>query len=149
MREENITLEIIFWLKERGWIINCFDYPQSGTGYCLRPKNPIPGNKNKGNIIPDIVASRGDTSIFFENKVNFFPADLDALSLLRNSGEYQAAMSDLLNRDVLSVRCLFGVGLYDSDSNERKLSIASKELDFALLVSSTKQVRSFLHGFDF
>lgn len=149
MREENITLAILDWLKARGWHINSFDYPQSGTGSPLRSRVQMPNNKNKGTIIPDIIATRGDLVVFFENKVDFYGGDLDALNLLKFSGDYDDAISQLLMCDPSSKQCHFGVGLADKASNVRKLLASSSRLDFGLLVSESKDVRSLLHSYEF
>ena len=68
MREENVTKNILQWLQINKWEIICFDFPQSGTGVLLHLNDINRTEKNKGGIIPDIIAVKNGIAVFFENK---------------------------------------------------------------------------------
>ena len=66
MREEKVTITMLKWLQSNDWQIVCFDFPQSGTGVSLHPNQNIrEKTKNKGAIIPDIIANKNAKSLFF------------------------------------------------------------------------------------
>jgi hypothetical protein len=50
-----VTKTILSYLSSKGWNIVAYDFPQSGTGIMLHPDRNY-SEKNKGGIIPDIVA---------------------------------------------------------------------------------------------
>ena len=66
--EEQLTKALLLWLEAHGWIIICFDFPQSGTGIALHRNKQSGSSKNKGSFIPDIVVIKNETVLFFENK---------------------------------------------------------------------------------
>ena len=85
MQEEQVTKSILKWLIENGWNIVCFDFPQSGTGHFLHPNGT--NHKNKDSINPDIVAVKGNTCLFFENKARFYYPDYQKQhELIENNG---------------------------------------------------------------
>jgi hypothetical protein len=89
LTEEQITKSILIWLEINGWKIICFDFPQSGTGFVLHPNPDVRElTKNKGAIIPDIVAFKDKTAIFFENKDRFVLADFEKLSAIKFGNSY-------------------------------------------------------------
>ena len=75
MREEDVTLLLISWLKKENWNIIAFDYPGSGTGIRLH-KNGT-NFKNKDTIVPDIIAVKENKALFFENKDHFYKKDFE------------------------------------------------------------------------
>jgi hypothetical protein len=80
MKEERVTINILNWLESNGWKIICYDFPQSGTGVLLHPNSDENRTtKNKGGIIPDILATRNSVALFFENKDRFVLSDFEKL----------------------------------------------------------------------
>ena len=78
MSEEEVTNSIMDWLESCGWEIVSFDFPQSGTGRTLHPNPDVREHtKNKGGIIPDIVAIRNGIAAFFENKDRYVHSDFE------------------------------------------------------------------------
>jgi hypothetical protein len=75
MREENVTMYIIAWLKQSDWKIVAFDYPGSGTGIRLHKNGTH--YKNKDTIVPDIIAVKDGIALFFENKDHFYKKDFE------------------------------------------------------------------------
>ena len=71
MKEEKVTINILNWLESNGWKIICYDFPQSGTGFVLHSCNRNNSSKNKESVIPDIIAIKNGTVVFFENKDRF------------------------------------------------------------------------------
>lgn len=144
LTEEVITRTILSWLKSSGWTLLSFDYPQSGTGYPLRPsRNTVGTSKNLGTLIPDVVAFKNQVTVFFENKVKFFQGDIDALVTLRGGGPYEHSIKSL-HGDLVSHQSFFGVGLESTPYNVKKLTGAVSCLDFAVLVSADLTVEVLL-----
>ena len=91
MSEEQVTKAIMLFLKEKDWAIMSYDFPQSGTGKVLRSSvNP------KKSIIPDIICTKGNLCILFENKNKFVPSDFVKLNNLKISDEYKCALDKFL-----------------------------------------------------
>ena len=87
MREEKVTISILKWLEKNGWKIITYDFPQSGTGILLH-KNSISRNqKNKNGIIPDIIAKKSNTVVYFENKDRYFEDDFTKINSLKEKNE--------------------------------------------------------------
>ena len=126
---------MLSWLKDNGWEIVSYDYPQSGTGYSLHSKSRSGGSKNSGIIIPDIVAVKQDTAIFFENKVDFNLVDIEAISILRGSRLYDDSISTLLKPFNEAKKIAFGIALKETPNNLKKITEYQSSLDFAFLVS--------------
>jgi hypothetical protein len=137
--EEQVTKIILKWLNSQGWEIVCFDFPQSGTGYVLHPKEYNRTTKNKGAIIPDIVAVKGRICLFFENKDRFVMSDFEKISILRTSNEYLASIERMLSNWEIE-KIYYGVGLPKSDIQEAKILKNKDLIDFALLVNIDKEV---------
>ena len=135
MREEQITRKILNRLIEKDWQILSFDYPQSGTGIALRAESQLRREKNLKNIIPDIVALRGDQAAIFENKVDFFAPDLESLHALR-SGSYDFSMRTALFREGYPSNIFYGIGLENNPKNISKIRSHQVHLDFALVVDA-------------
>ncbi len=135
MTEERVTRRMLSWLKDRGWIIVTYDYPQSGTGYSLHSINRTDRSKNDGVIIPDIVATKGGSALFFENKVQFSMVDIEAIVLLKDSGLYDDSIARLLKQFAPINEIKFGFTLKDSPNNLKKLREHQSIFDFAFLVN--------------
>lgn len=144
MTEEIITRTILNWLKIDGWLILSFDYPQSGTGYALRPDGDgLKGSKNLGTLIPDVIAVKNEVTIFFENKVFFFQGDIDALLSLREDAAYAPAIRTL-HQNQPTHRSMVGVGLLHTPSNIEKLFNVEQFLDFAVAIGPNSNVKVLL-----
>jgi hypothetical protein len=143
MTEEQVTKALLKWLDNDGWEIVCFDFPQSGTGYVLHPVGDNRTTKNKGGIIPDIVAVKDGICVFFENKDHFVMSDFEKVSILRTSNDYLVAIERMLSNWQIE-KIYYGVGLPKLKTSELK-TLKNKDLiDFAILVeSSDKDVSIF------
>lgn len=110
IQEEEVTKNILLWLKRMGWQIVCYDYPQSGTGCSLKPNNSR--TKNKGCINPDIVAvnKKSKVCLFFENKNRFYRKDFIKQNALRTDNLYTHAIGKLLEEFSVDV-IYYGIGL--------------------------------------
>ena len=140
LTEERITRRVLSWLKDQGWTIVTYDYPQSGTGYSLHSINRVESSKNDGVIIPDIVATKNGLALFFENKVQFSMVDIDAIVLLKDSRLYDGSISTLLKQFLPINEIRFGLALKDSKNNLKKLNEHQEFLDFAFLVKEDLEV---------
>lgn len=129
--EEKVTKAILRWLVRNGWKIICFDFPQSGTGVSLHPNQELRTTKNKGAIIPDIVAIRNETVVFFENKDRFLLDDFIKVEELRQKLDYSASIEKLL-KDFSYSRIFYGVGLAHMDKTEEKMKAHTDKIDFAV-----------------
>lgn len=139
MTEEQITKVILNWLETSDWKIICFDFPQSGTGVSLHPNEELRETKNKGAIIPDIVAVKGKTVVFFENKDRFVLSDFEKVNELRTSTDYSNAIKKLLSGLNYS-NIFYGVGLPLTDNVGAKTEENKSKIDFAIFVSADKSV---------
>ena len=90
MTEEQVTKTVLDWLIGNNWEIITYDFPQSGTGKYLHPNKEIRNRetKNEKSFIPDIVAVRNTTALFFENKNRFFLDDFIKLKNIREDNIY-------------------------------------------------------------
>jgi Holliday junction resolvase len=145
MREEKVTLTIIAWLKSNGWQIVCFDFPQSGTGKVLHPNADIrESTKNKGSIIPDIIAVKDKIAVLFENKDRFVLSDFEKINELRTQNNFSNSLSTLLkNHEIENI--FYGIGLPFQNSYLSKV-IENQELtDFIVFIDETNQIQT---GYD-
>ena len=138
--EEQATKAILEWLEENNWKIICFDFPQSGTGVSLHPNEEIRTTKNKGAFIPDIVAIKNGTVIFFENKDRFVLDDFIKVQDLRNNNDYSNSIVRLLAEFEYS-KILYGVGLVHSENTEQKTNLHLDKIDFAIFYHENKTIK--------
>lgn len=140
LNEEKITKSILIWLESKDWEIICFDFPQSGTGVSLHPNAECRElTKNKGAIIPDIVAVKGKTAILFENKDRFVLSDFEKLAEIKFSNSYSDALHKLLkNHEIANI--FFGVGLPFHNRYLIKIVENTKLIDFVVFVHEENQV---------
>lgn len=139
MTEEEITLAIMEWLSHHGWNIISFDFPQSGAGKAIHPNNLGKSNKNKGSIIPDIIAIKKGKVVFFENKDRFLLSDFEKVHHLRQTTDYSNAINNLLKGYAYST-IYYGVGLPDFTTTRANVQENIEKIDFAIFVSSTNQI---------
>ena len=128
MREEKVTINIIKWLESNGWTIICYDYPQSGTGIMIHPNSNTNENikeKNKGAIIPDIIAVKDSTAVFLENKDRFVLSDFEKIIMIKQSDLYNEGLNNLL-KDYRVQNIYYGIGL---PNNEKDISKSMKYID--------------------
>ena len=140
MREEKVTITMLKWLQSNDWQIVCFDFPQSGTGVSLHPNQDIrEKTKNKGAIIPDIIANKNGKSLFFENKDRFVLSDFEKVNHIKLSGEYSNSLTDLL-KNYPTDTIYYGIGLPFSKTLENKLIKYESLVDFIVSVSQNLEV---------
>jgi len=137
--EEQATKAILDWLEVSDWKIICFDFPQSGTGVSLHPNEELRTTKNKGAFIPDIVAIKNRTVIFFENKDRFVLDDFIKVQDLRNNNDYSNSIQRLL-AEFEYTEILYGVGLVHSVSTEQKTSLHLDKIDFSIFYLGNKTI---------
>lgn len=117
MTEEQVTKAILSKLKDAGWHILTFDFPQSGTGKMLH-HNHANNEKNKGSIIPDIIAAKNQTCLFFENKNRVDIDDFVKINSIKIDGNYSHSINELI-RGYDIHRVLFGIGIPTAKWNKR------------------------------
>lgn len=139
LTEEQITKAILDWLEEQGWEIICYDFPQSGTGISLHPNEELRTTKNKGAIIPDIVAIKGTTVLFFENKDRFVLSDFEKVNDLKTGSDYSASLQKLLKNYEVS-QIFYGVGLPKNDNISNRITEHQEKIDFAVCVEGDKAI---------
>ena len=140
MREEKVTITMLKWLQSNDWQIVCFDFPQSGTGVSLHPNQNIrEKTKNKGAIIPDIIANKNGKSLFFENKDRFVLSDFEKINHIKLSGEYSNSLTDLL-KNYPTDTIYYGIGLPFSKTLESKLIKYESLVDFIVSVSQNLEI---------
>lgn len=138
--EEQTTKAILDWLENNDWKIICFDFPQSGTGVSLHPNQELRTTKNKGAFIPDIVAIKNSSVVFFENKDRFVLSDFLKVQELKISNDFSNSIEKLLNEFDYS-NIYYGVGLSHSISTEQKTKDNIDKVDFAIFYHSDKTIK--------
>jgi len=142
MTEEQVTKAILNALAKNGWKIVAFDFPQSGSGKMLHPNENI-SEKNKGGIVPDVVAVKNGLCLFFENKDRFVSNDFHKVSALIGDNQYSNSIAALLN-DYRIDKILYGIAFPSSKwSNKAKSNAAL--LDFVVGVTASGNIE-FLHN---
>jgi hypothetical protein len=99
MTEEQVTKKILEWLINNNWKIITYDFPQSGTGKYLHPNKDLRkiNTKNDKAFIPDIVAVKKNTALFFENKNRFYLDDFKKLKDIKSNNIYSDDIDRLLS----------------------------------------------------
>jgi hypothetical protein len=139
LTEEQVTKAILGWLEEQGWEIICYDFPQSGTGISLHPNEALRTTKNKGALIPDIVAIKGTTVLFFENKDRFVLSDFVKVNDLKSGLDYSNSLQKLLKNFKVS-QIFYGVGLPKNDIILKRITEHQEKIDFAVCVESNEVI---------
>lgn len=140
MKEEQVTKNILDWLEENDWLIICYDFPQSGTGIMLHQNTENKTSKNKGGIIPDIIAVKGNKGVFFENKDRFYQLDFDKLYEIKTNQNYSNSLANLLqNYDIEMI--YYGIGIIDKLKEIEKSMLHLEKIDFLLSVNEEKEVK--------
>jgi hypothetical protein len=104
-----VTKTILSYLSSKGWNIVAYDFPQSGTWIMLHPDRNY-SEKNKGGIIPDIVAVKEGVCLFFENKDRFYYPDYIKVQELITDNIYKKSIFELVGEyKVHTIR--YGIGL--------------------------------------
>ncbi|MBQ4391921.1 MAG: hypothetical protein II826_02280 [Prevotella sp.] len=131
MTEEQVTKAIIRWLEATGWEILSFDYPQSGTGRVLHPA--FSTSKTEGSIIPDIIAHKDSTLVFFENKSRYTYSDFEKVERLRHTDAYDQDIA-LLAENRHFGRTFYGIGFQYGQHLTEKSRKSWPMADFVLTV---------------
>jgi len=138
--EEQATKAILDWLENNDWKIICFDFPQSGTGVSLHPNKNLGTTKNKGTIIPDIVAIKNEVVVFFENKDRFVFDDFIKVQNLRLNNDYSNSIKRLL-ADFTYSNILYGIGIVHSVNAEQKTKEHLDKIDFLVFYNNEKTIQ--------
>jgi hypothetical protein len=78
--EETITDAVAGLLRQCGWEVIATHHPGAQGGFRIS----VPGGKGAGDIIPDVVAVRGNEVLVVESKPRFVRADLRKMTALRD-----------------------------------------------------------------
>ena len=140
MREERVTINILNWLEENGWQIVCYDFPQSGTGILLHPNGEDRTEKNKGGIIPDIIAVKEDIALFFENKDRFYQPDFDKLFEIKTENNFSDSLNQLLSGFSIS-KIVYGIGIPEEKKHLEKSKTQLDKIDFLITTDDNKNVK--------
>ena len=139
MREENGTKNILQWLQKNNWAIVCFDFPQSGTGVLLHLNNENRTEKNKGGIIPDVIAVKNGVAVFFENKDRFYQPDFDKLYEIKTESNYSNSLDILLaGKNIDSI--VYGVGISSIKKEIDKCNLQLDKIDFLISTNKEKEI---------
>ncbi|ELI6456044.1 hypothetical protein RRM46_002283 [Flavobacterium psychrophilum] len=137
--EEKVTKLILDWLESNDWKIICYDFPQSGTGISLHLNEELRETKNKGAVIPDIVAIKEEKVLFFENKDRFVLSDFDKLNSLKTNNNYSESIEKLLtNYDFSAI--YYGIGIPKIENQITKVKNEVEKVDFVIFVNSDKEI---------
>jgi hypothetical protein len=121
VNEESVTKIILGFLLKRDFEIISFDFPGSGTGKLIRPKVllSLEQHKNKNGIIPDILAYRENTLLFFENKAQETFSDFDKIVQLSNDSALHESIHEFCApRNINKV--LWGIGFGGETHSHKK-----------------------------
>lgn len=139
LREENVTLNIIKWLVDNKWEIITFDYPKSGTGIMLHANVENKTEKNKGGIIPDIIAVKGNCALFFENKDRFYEPDFDKLNEIKMESNYSDSLDQLLKGHTIK-NIVYGIAIADVEKEVEKSKLHLEKIDFLISTNEKKEI---------
>lgn len=139
MKEERVTINILNWLEENDWQIICYDFPQSGTGILLHPNGDNRTEKNKGGIIPDIIAVKDKIALFFENKNRFYQPDFDKLFEIKTENNFSDSLNQLLSSFRIS-KIVYGIGIPEAKKHLEKSKTQLDKIDFLLTTNDNKNV---------
>ena len=140
MREERVTINILNWLEENCWQIVCYDFPRSGTGILLHPNGDDRTEKNKGGIIPDIIAVKEDIALFFENMDRFYQPDFDKLFEIKTENNFSDSLSQLLRGFSIS-KMVYGIGIPEEKKHLEKSKTQLNKIDFLITTDDNKNVK--------
>ena len=139
MREEKVTINILNWLEANDWEIVCFDFPQSGTGILLHLNDDKRSEKNKGGIIPDIIAVKNKTALFFENKDRFYEPDFEKLLQIKSENNYSDSLDKLLIEYKVK-DIVYGIGIPTIKKHISKSLNQIDKIDFLISTNAEKEV---------
>lgn len=139
MREERVTINILNWLEENDWKIVCYDFPQSGTGTLLHPNGKNRTEKNKGGIIPDIIAVKNNIALFFENKDRFYQPDFDKLFEIKTENNFSDSLNQLLSGFSIS-KIVYGIAIPEVKKHLEKSNTQLDKIDFLITTNDNKNV---------
>ncbi len=138
MNEELITKSILKWLIDNQWQILSYDFPQSGTGHVFQCNTS--SSKNKESIIPDIVAIKCNTCVFFENKDRFCKKDFLKQQMLITNNQYSEAIEKfLIGYNIENI--YYGIGLPTAKYSSKQLKY-NASVDFVIGVNKDKTINS-------
>lgn len=132
---------------EHDWEIISYDFPQSGTGKYLHPNVDDRKEKTKNHkaFIPDIIAVKKETALFFENKNRFYLDDFIKIKSLKNKNIYSNAINKLLeNKNIKNI--YYGIGAIDSKHFIENANIYKCHVDFIVVVGNN--VEFLVDGFE-
>ena len=141
MKEERVTINILNWLESNGWKIICYDFPQSGTGILLHPNSDENRTaKNKGGIIPDILATKNSVALFFENKDRFVLSDFEKIKEIKTLGNYSNSLNSLLSKfNVTTI--YYGIGIPEVERHINKSLENIEGIDFLISTNDNGEVQ--------
>lgn len=139
MREERVTINILNWLEENDWKIVCYDFPQSGTGTLLHPNGKNRTEKNKGGIIPDIIAVKNNIALFFENKDRFYQPDFDKLFEIKTENNFSDSLNQLLSGFSIS-KIVYGIAIPEVKKHLEKSNTQLDKIDSLITTNDNKNV---------
>lgn len=137
MKEEIVTKAILEFLRNKGYRIVSFDFPQSGTGLLLHPDTRK--DKNEG-IKPDIIASKGNILIIMENKDRYWKQDFEKLHELKTSRSYEQSLNDL-HTDCKTSILKVGIGIPENKTTVAKALEAKHLVDFIVVVDKNEKCK--------
>ena len=135
--EQQVTQKVIEFLSSHSWTIIAYDFPQSGTGFMLRPNNTK--SKNKDAIIPDIVALKLNRGVIFENKDRFYFPDFKKIEKLRTTSDYSQDLERLF-RGETPQKIYYGIAFPHNHENIKKAEPYLYMLDFLITVKETGHI---------
>lgn len=139
MKEENVTKNILYWLEENNWTIICYDFPQSGTGVLLHPDSKKRVEKNKGGIIPDIIAVKNNIALFFENKDRFYEPDFNKLNEIKTLNNFSESLNILLTGHKVE-KIVYGIGIPKIIKQVSKAKTQLEKIDFLISTDKDKNI---------
>lgn len=137
MREERVTINILNWLERNEWKIICYDFPQSGTGVLLHPNSDENRtSKNKEGIIPDIIAVKNSTALYFENKDRYYASDFEKIREIKTKKNYSKSLDAILSSFNIT-EILYGIGLPSEEKHVNRGMENIEGIDFLVSTSES------------
>lgn len=130
MREEEVTTEIIRFLRKKGWEIIAYDLPSLGSGLLLHDNEST--SKNKGTISPDILAFKNELVLICEAKDHFSKTDIKKLKKMK-AGKYDASISKKIGHQNWE-RLLLSIGFPAEEKPKEEEITRNTHLDYIFLI---------------
>lgn len=106
----------------------------------LHPNGHNKTEKNKGGIIPDIIAVKDNIALFFENKDRYYEPDFDKLFEIKTENNFSDSLNQLLSGFSIN-KIIYGIGIPEMKRHIEKSETQLDKIDFLISTNENKNVK--------